>query len=143
MWDGCVYRGVSSFPKLFCERVLCLGFPVNQVDVWRRSAPVLARTIVADGVEPLPQLVTVAVRAVTGKHFDACTKGDLVAENAKQRCLLDDSATQRVLGLEADDQDCVPRIGRAMREVVQNATRLGHSRRCDDDHRSMLRVERL
>ena len=118
MWDGCVYRRVSGFPKLSCERVLRLGFPVNQVDVRRRSAPVLARTIVADGVEPLPQLVTVAVRAVSGKHFDACAEGHFVAEHAKQRCLLDDSATQRVLGLEADDQDRVPWIGRAMREVV-------------------------
>ena len=25
MWDGCFYRRVSSRPKLFCERVLCLA----------------------------------------------------------------------------------------------------------------------
>jgi len=127
MRDGCVHRWVPRLPKLLGERILCLGFPVNQVDVRCRSAPTPARAVVADGVEPLPELVAVAVRAVSSQHFDARTEGDFVAEDAKHRRLLDDSTTQCVLGLKADDQDRVPWIGRPMREVVQNATRLGHS----------------
>lgn len=138
MWDGRLYRRVSRPPKLLREGVLRVGFPMHQVDIRRPSAPNGLRAVVADGVEPLPELVAIAMRTVAGEHFDARTEGDLVAEDAQHRCPLDDAATEGVLGLETDDEDGVPRIGRTMREVVQNASRLCHSGGCDDNHGPVL-----
>src|SRR5204862_7567677 len=95
-------------------------------------SPCGAPTGLAAGVESLLQFVAIAVRAVAGEHFDACAEWDLVAEDTQHWRLLDDPSAKGVLRLESDDEDRVPRIGRPVRQMVQDAPRFGHARRRDD-----------
>ena len=60
----------------------------------------------------------------------------LLAEDPERSPLLHDAAAQRVLGLEADDEDDVVRVAQAVLEVVQDAPALAHAARGNDDHRT-------
>ena len=48
-----------------------------------------------------------------------------------------------MLRLKADDEDRRARIGRAVQQVVEDPTRLRHAGRRDDDHRSVLGIQRF
>ena len=123
MWHGRLDGRISSRPQLSREGVLRVGFAMYQVDVRHCGAC----APIAHGVEPLLELVTVSVRAVTCQHLDSRTECDFFPKDAQHWRLLDDPAPERVLGLEADDEHGVSWIGCTVRQMVQDAPCLGHS----------------
>src|SRR6185503_14600092 len=81
--------------------------------------------------------------AISVEDLDSRSKRYVLAKDSEHWPAFDDPAAECVLCLEANDQDCVRGIRCTVREVVQNSSTLGHSRRCDDDLRTVRRVQRL
>src|SRR5262245_32078180 len=96
-------------------------FAVDQPDRWR------AFRLRSDGVDPLRQFGSVGVRTVAVQNLYPRTQWHLIAEDLEHWPALHDPSTKRVLRLKADDENGVARVGRAMREMVEDATGLRHA----------------
>ena len=87
------------------ERVLGGRLTVNEM---HRQ---LARTATAYRGQPSLQLVAIGVGAVAVENLDARAERNVLSEDLQRWPSLDDPAAERVLGLEADDEDGVALIG--------------------------------
>src|SRR5262245_12256266 len=76
---------------------------------------------------------------IDARNFSADAHG--LAENAHFGEALDEFAAERVLGLEAGDEDRVARILDVVAEVVEDAALLGHTGGGDDDKGAVEVVE--
>ena len=89
---------------------------------WQRAGPGSAYCR-----QPSLQLTSVGVRAVAVENLHTRAKRNVLAEDGEGGSPLDDSAAECVFRLEADDQDRIPGIGRAVREMMENSSVLHHA----------------
>ena len=87
------------------ERVLGGRLPVDEMHRQR------ARTIAANGRQPSLQLVAIGVGAIAVENLDAGAERNVFSEDLQRRSSFDDSAAERMLGLEAGDEDGIALIG--------------------------------
>src|SRR4029434_9681953 len=107
-------------PQLVGERVLRVRFAVHKVNLSK------SRRLGAYSLTPPPQFFSIAVRAVPVQHLNSCAQRNLFPEDANRRPSFDNPPSESVFGLEAYYKDCVPGIARAVREVMDNSSCLGH-----------------
>ena len=78
-------------------------------------------------IDPGSELRTVRVCAVSVDDHDLRAEWNLIAKDTQQWPPFHDPASERMLGLETDDEHRVSRIRRALREVVQDASTFDHA----------------
>ena len=67
------------------------------------------------------------MRTIAIDDFDPRMESDVFAKYLKNRLPLYHPSPQCVLGLKAYYQDCIPRIARSLRQVMQDTAILHHS----------------
>ena len=114
---------------------------MDQMDLWL-GATILGSTI-PHGVQPMAQLGAIPMCTVAIQNFNLRVQLHFFAKHLDDRPLLHNAAAQRVFSLKADDQNRIPRIGGSVFQVMQNASRLRHTRSGNDDDRTKRGVQRL
>ena len=92
-----------------------------------RCAAATSFPTVAHAVDPRAQLSPIAMRAIAVQNLHVGAQRHVVAKDAKHWPLLDNASAECVFRLEADNEDRVARIARAVRQVMQNAPRFHHA----------------
>ena len=87
----------------------------------------------AQPAHPGPELRPVGVRRVAADGLDLGAAREVLAQDADDLLAALDPAAERVLRLEADEEDQVPVVADAVGQVVQDPARLRHAARRDDD----------
>ena len=78
-------------------------------------------------IDPGSELCTVCVCAVPVDDHNLRAERNLIAKDTQQWPPFHDPASERMLGLETDDEHCVSRIRRPLRKVVQDAATFDHA----------------
>ena len=95
------------------------------------------------GLHPFHQLPLIGVTAEFIELGDLGPQPHRLSEDGHFGQLVQDLAAQSVLRHESGDQHGIPRVFDVVLEVVQDASRLAHSRRGNDDEGTAQVVQRL